>query len=206
MSKVIEKTGKTIDEAVEAAILELNTTKESVNIEVLEEPSKGLLGIGAKPALIRVTLNEDNRNEIIDEFLLKMASLMDLSITNKIEAKEDKISVSIEGKDLGLLIGYRGETLEALQTIIGVVANKNKDNYKRIELDAENYREKRKETLTNLAKKKANEVIKYNKNITLEPMSAYERRIIHMALQDNDKITTYSIGEEPYRKIVIKKA
>ena len=205
MSNVIEKTGKTIDEAVEAALLELNTSKENVVITVLEEPSKGLLGIGAKPALVKVEL-KDNRNEIIDEFLLKMAGLMDLSITNKIEEKEDKISVNIEGKDLGLLIGYRGETLEALQTILGVVANKNKDNYLRIELDAENYREKRKETLTNLAKKKANDVIKYNKNITLEPMSAYERRIIHMALQDNDKITTYSIGEEPYRKIVIKKA
>jgi len=204
MSKFIEKTGKTIDEAIEAALLELNATKENTKIEVLEEPSKGLLGIGAKPALVRVTLN-DNRNEIIDEFLLKMARLMDLSIVNKIEEKEDKISVSIEGKDLGLLIGYRGETLEALQTLLGVIANKDKDNYLRIELDAENYREKRKETLTNLAKKKANDVIKYNKNVTLEPMSAYERRIIHVALQDNDKITTYSIGEEPYRKIVIKK-
>lgn len=205
MSKVIEKTGKTVDEAVEAALLEFNTTRDNVTIEVIEEPSKGLLGIGAKPAFVRITLNENNRNEIIDEFLLKMASLMDLSITNKIEEKEDKISVNIEGKDLGLLIGYRGETLEALQTIVGVVANKNKDSYMRIELDAENYREKRKETLTNLARKKASEVVKYNKNITLEPMSAYERRIIHMALQDNDKITTYSIGEEPYRKIVIKK-
>jgi len=204
MLKSIEKTGKTIDEAIEAALLELNAAKENTKVEILEEPSKGLLGIGAKPALVRVTLN-DNRNEIINEFLLKMAGLMDLSITNKIEEKEDKISVSIEGKDLGLLIGYRGETLEALQTLLGVVANKDKENYLRIELDAENYREKRKETLTNLARKKAGEAIKYNKNITLEPMSAYERRIIHMALQDNDKITTYSIGEEPYRKIVIKK-
>ncbi|MBQ7668226.1 MAG: protein jag [Clostridia bacterium] len=204
MSKVIEKTGKTVDEAVEAALLELNTTKENVKVEVVEEPSKGLLGIGSKPALVRVTLN-DNRNEIINEFLTKMASLMDLSITNKIEEKEDKIAVNIEGKDLGLLIGYRGETLEALQVITSVIANKNKDNFVRIELDAENYREKRKETLENLAKKKANDVLKYNKNITLEPMTAYERRIIHMALQDNEKITTYSVGEEPYRKIVIKK-
>jgi len=205
MSKVIEKSGKTIDEAVEAALVELNTTRDNVKIEVLEEPSKGLLGIGAKPALVKVTL-ADNRTEVIDEFLLKMAGLMDLSITNKIEASEEKISVNIEGEGLGLLIGYRGETLEALQTLVGVVANKDKDNYLRVELDAENYREKRKETLTNLARKKANDVIKYNKNITLEPMSAYERRIIHMALQDNEKITTYSIGEEPYRKIVIKKA
>ena len=151
MSKVIEKSGKTVDEAVEAALLELNTTKENVKVEVVEEPSKGLLGIGSKPALVRVTLN-DNRNEIINEFLTKMASLMDLSITNKIEEKEDKISVNIEGKDLGLLIGYRGETLEALQVITSVIANNNKDNFVRIELDAENYREKRKETLENLAK------------------------------------------------------
>ena len=131
---------------------------------------------------------------------------MNITLTNTIEEKDGRISVNMEGNDMGLLIGYRGETLEALQMLLGVVANKNADDYVRIDLDAENYREKRKETLKNLASKKAYEAVKYNKNITLEPMNAYERRIIHMALQENDKVTTYSIGEEPYRKIVIKKA
>ena len=205
MAKCIEKTGKTVEEAVELALTELNVTEENVNIEVLEEPAKGLLGIGAKPALVKVTL-KDNKNEIINEFLTKIAGFMDITLTNKIEEKDGRISVNMEGNDMGLLIGYRGETLEALQTILGVVANKDAEEYVRIDLDAENYREKRKETLKNLASKKAYEAVKYNKNITLEPMNAYERRIIHMALQENDKVTTYSIGEEPYRKIVIKKA
>jgi spoIIIJ-associated protein len=205
MAKFVEKTGKTVEEAVELALKELNVSEENVNIEVLEEPAKGLLGIGAKPAVVKVTL-KDNKNEIINEFLTKIAGLMDITLTNTIEEKDGRISVNMEGNDMGLLIGYRGETLEALQTILGVVANKGSEDYVRIDLDAENYREKRKETLKNLASKKAYEAVKYNKNITLEPMNAYERRIIHMALQENDKVTTYSIGEEPYRKIVIKKA
>jgi len=205
MAKCIEKTGKTVEEAVELALQELGVSEENVKIEILEEPAKGLLGIGAKPALIKVTV-KDNKNEIINEFLTRIAGFMDISLTNKIEEKDGRISVNMEGNDMGLLIGYRGETLEALQTILGVVANKGSEEYVRIDLDAENYREKRKETLKNLASKKAYEAVKYNKNITLEPMNAYERRIIHMALQENDKVTTYSIGEEPYRKIVIKKA
>lgn len=205
MAKSIEKTGKTVDEAVDLALSELNTSKENVEIEVLEEPAKGLLGIGAKPAVVRVTV-KDRRNEIIDEFLQKIAGFMNISLNNTISENDGRISVNMEGNDMGLLIGYRGETLEALQTLLAVVANKDANDYVKIDLDAENYREKRKETLKNLATKKAYEAVKYNKNITLEPMNAYERRIIHMALQDNDKVTTYSIGEEPYRKIVIKKA
>lgn len=205
MAKSIEKTGKSVEEAVELALKELNTTKENVEIEVLEEAAKGLLGIGAKPAVVKVTL-KDNRNEVINEFLGKIAGFMNISLTNQIEEKDGRLSVNMEGNDMGLLIGYRGETLEAIQTLLGVVANKGSENYMKIDLDAENYREKRKETLKNLASKKAYEAVRYNKNITLEPMNAYERRIIHMALQENDKVTTYSIGEEPYRKIVIKKA
>lgn len=205
MAKCIEKTGKTIEEAIELALNELNTSKDCVDIEIIEEPAKGLLGIGAKPAVVKVTM-KDNRNEIINEFLGKIAGCMNINLTNTIEEKDGRISVNMEGNDMGLLIGYRGETLEALQTILGVVANKGSEDYMKIDLDAENYREKRKETLKNLASKKAYEAVKYNKNITLEPMNAYERRIIHMALQENDKVTTYSIGEEPYRKIVIKKA
>jgi spoIIIJ-associated protein len=205
MAKSIEKTGKTVEEAIELALAELNVAKENVNVEILEEPAKGLLGIGAKPAVVKVTV-KDNRNEIINEFLQKIAGFMNISLSSKIEEVDGRISVNMEGNDMGLLIGYRGETLEALQTILGVVANKGAEEYMKIDLDAENYREKRKETLKNLANKKAYEAVKYNKNITLEPMNAYERRVIHMALQDNDKVTTYSIGEEPYRKIVIKKA
>ena len=138
MAKSIEKTGKTIDEAVELALNELNVSKEQVEIEVLEEPAKGLLGIGAKPALVKVTL-KNNRNEVINEFLTNIAANMNITLKTEIEEKDGRVSVNMEGNDIGLLIGYRGETLEALQTLLGVVANKDTDDYMKIDLDAENY-------------------------------------------------------------------
>lgn len=221
MANVIEKMGKTIDEAVRIALEELNVTKDDVTIEVLEEPTKGLLGIGAKPALVRVTVNETTNNNVetvdslAEESLDKKALVKDvisditshlgLEITSNIEDTNEALKVNLDGENLGLVIGYKGETLDALQLLTNVIVNKNGE-YKRIEIDAQNYREKRKETLVNLAHKKARDVVKYGKNITLEPMSPYERRIIHTALQDDAKVTTISVGTEPFRKVVIKKA
>lgn len=204
MSKFVEKTGKTTEEAITLALRELKISKEEAIIEVIEEPVKGLLGIGARPAVVRVSKNND-RTKVIDEFLTKVAGNMEISVKNSFEEKDGRLFVNMQGENMGLLIGYRGETLEALQNIVTVVANKNEEEFIKVELDAENYKEKRKNTLISFANKKANDAIKYNKSVTLEPMAAYERRIIHMALQENDKITTYSVGEEPYRKIVIKK-
>ena len=216
MGRMLEKIAKTIDEAVEEALLELNVSKEEVEIEVLEEPTKGLLGIGAKPALVRVTVKDvvieekneeikEDKKEKVNEVLNTIANCMGLNINSDIKEDEDVIKVDINGENLGLIIGHKGENLDALQLLTSVIVNKTGD-YKRIELDVQNYREKRKETLIHLAHKKARDVIKYGKNITLEPMTPYERRIIHTALQDDAKVVTTSIGTEPFRKVVIKKA
>lgn len=209
MSNFVEKIGKTVDEAVKMALQELNTTEENVEIEVLEEPTKGLLGIGAKPALVRVSVKEEkveeNKADKVNEVISSITSCLGLNIKSNVEDTTEALKVNLEGENLGLIIGYKGETLDALQLLTNVIINKNGE-YKRVEIDAQNYREKRKETLTALAHKKARDVIKYGKNITLEPMTPYERRIIHTALQDDSKVTTVSIGSEPFRKVVIKKA
>ena len=211
MSNFVEKIGKTVDEAVKMALQELNTTEENVEIEVLEEPTKGLLGIGAKPALVRVSVKEEkvaveeNKADKVNEVISNITSCLGLNIKSNVEDTADALKVNLEGENLGLIIGYKGETLDALQLLTNVIINKNGE-YKRVEIDAQNYREQRKETLSALAHKKARDVIKYGKNITLEPMTPYERRIIHTALQDDSKVTTVSIGSEPFRKVVIKKA
>jgi len=203
MSNMIEKSAKTVEEAVNEALAELNVTKDNVEIEVLEEPTKGLLGIGAKPALVRVTVKE-NKTDIVNNFLTTMGSCLGVNVTTTFEEKEESIGVNLSGENMGIIIGHKGETLDALQLLANVIANKTGD-YKRFELDAQNYREKRKETLTALAHKKARDVIKYGRNITLEPMNPYERMLIHTALQDDEKVTTISVGNEPYRKVMIKK-
>jgi len=203
MSNMIEKSAKTVEEAVNEALAELNVTKDNVEIEVLEEPTKGLLGIGAKPALVRVTAKE-NKNDIVNNFLVTMGSCLGVDVTTSFENKEESVSVNLSGENMGIIIGHKGETLDALQLLANVIANKTGD-YKRFELDAQNYREKRKETLTALAQKKARDVIKYGRNITLEPMNPYERMLIHTALQNDEKVTTISVGNEPYRKVMIKK-
>lgn len=215
MGKMLDKIAKTVDEAVNEALLELNVSKEEVEIEVLEEPTKGLLGIGAKPALVRVTVKEEaeevkkenvseEKKEKVNEVLNSIVNSMGLNINSKIEEESDVIKVNIDGENLGLIIGHKGENLDALQLLTSVIVNKTGD-YKRIELDVQNYREKRKETLIHLAKKKARDVVKYGRNITLEPMTPYERRIIHTALQEDKKVETISVGTEPFRKVVIKK-
>lgn len=220
MSSVVEKMGKTVDEAVKLALEELNATEDKVMIEVLEEPTKGILGLGAKPALVRVTekINNEKENKVNDvvengidkkqlavDVISDITSHLGLNITSEIEDKEESLSVNLNGENLGLVIGYKGETLDALQLLTNVIVNKNGE-YKRVEIDAQNYRAKRRDTLIALAHKKARDVIKYGRNITLEPMTPYERRIIHTALQDDTKVTTTSIGTEPFRKVVIKKA
>lgn len=203
MGKTVQKTGKTIEDAVKEALSELNTTEDKVVVEVVEEPTKGLLGIGAKAAIVRVTEKEDKKS-LVDNFLSDISNCLAIDFTKTFEEKEDSLRVNLDGKDMGLIIGHKGETLDALQLLTSVIANKNGE-YKRIELDVQNYRAKRKETLISLAQRKAREVIKYGRSITLEPMTPYERRIIHTALQEDEKVTTESTGLEPFRKVVIKK-
>jgi spoIIIJ-associated protein len=201
MENTIERTGKTVDEAIETALEDLKAKKEDVTIDIIEEPNKGIFGIGGKMARVKVTLNK--KVETIKEFLSEMFDKMDIEVEIDVKENEDTIMVNLSGERMGLLIGRRGETLDALQQIINAVANKGSSEYKRIVVDTENYRKKREETLIAMANKIANSVMKYKKSITLEPMNPYERRIIHSALQNNKGIQTYSIGEEPNRKVVI---
>jgi spoIIIJ-associated protein len=199
----IEKSGKTVGEAVESALAELNAPREEVDIEVIEEPSKGLFGfIGVKPARVRVKVKETAARQA-KELLGKIMGLMNLDVDIDLIEKDEKVLININGPDLGILIGRRGETLDALQYLVNLSANKNIEKRKRIFIDIEGYRKRREDTLKKLAFKLADKARQRGRNVILEPMNSMERRIIHTALQGRDDIYTFSEGEEPYRKIII---
>jgi len=201
---VIEQSGKTVEEAISLALEQLEVTEDQVEIEILQEGNKGLLGLKKqKEAKIRVTLF-DYAAEITKDFLGDLLDNMKIEATIEIEEIEDKINVNIESKNSGIIIGRHGETLDALQFLTSIVVNRNNPTYKKVIIDTEGYRGKREETLINLAKRLAQKAIETNKSVSLEPMNPYERRIIHASLQANDKIETYSVGEDPFRKVVIK--
>lgn len=201
--KVLEKSGKTIEEALQLALTELNLTEDEIEYEVLEEPKNGFLGIiGNKEALIRVTKKENSQDNLAEFFNLLFEKLrLNPQVTYREE--NGNIFVSLEGEDLGILIGRRGETLDSVQFLANLFINKSKDDYKKVIVDVEDYRKKREETLVNLADRLSQKVKRTGRKISLEPMSPHERRIIHMALQENKSVNTYSEGMEPFRKVVI---
>jgi len=199
----IEKTGKTVDEAVKIALEELKVSKEKVEIEVIEEPSRGIFGfIGTKQAKVKVTVI-DNPEEDAVNFLKDVLRAMGLEARLKTGLKGDTLNIEVLGKDMGVLIGRRGQTLDSIQYLVSLVVNKERENYLRVVLDTEDYRRKREQTLVRLANKLAYKVKKTGKDIVLEPMNPYERRIIHSALQGHPEVITKSQGEEPFRRVVI---
>lgn len=202
--RVVEKSAKTVEEAVELALTELQLEKDQVEISILEQPVKGFLGfIGTKDALVRVKEKYNIVNEA-QKFLEKIFNTMESKPTiNVIYNSEDNLVINLTGENLGLLIGRRGDTLDALQFLLNLVINKNSEKRIKIILDVENYRSKREETLFKLAKRLSDKAKRTGKKIVLEPMNPHERRLIHMSLQDDHRINTYSEGEEPYRKVVI---
>lgn len=201
--KTLEIKGKTIEEAINNAIIDLGVDREEIDYEVLEEPSKGIFGIfGTKPALIRVIV-KDNPVKKTTEVIKKIVSTMDLPVEIKVVENGQIINVNMQGPDLGVLIGRRGETLDALQYLVNLAVNKNLEKRQKIILDVEGYRYRREDTLQKLAQRLADKARRRGKSVVLEPMNAQERRIIHTALQKRDDIYTFSEGEEPYRKIVI---
>lgn len=202
MSKVIETTGKTVDDAVDAALDELGAEIDDVEVTVLDEGSKGLFGIGGKQARVQVRLKM-GLAEVGTRFLESVFEKMNADADIEKFEDEDSILLKVSGKDSGIIIGRRGETLDALQYLTSLVVNKNSGRYKRLTIDIENYRKKREETLVRLAKRLADKVIRYRRNVSLEPMNPYERRIIHSTLQNNEYVETYSVGEDPNRKVVI---
>ena len=202
--KTLEKSGKTIDEAIDAALEELGRSREDVTIEIVKMPSKGIFGIGAKDAIVRVSA-EDSATAYAMEFLTNIFKKFELDVTIRAVEGEEFITLDLVGKDLGILIGRRGETLDALQYLTNLTVSRHFEDRNKFILDVEGYRAKREETLERLAKKLAERVKESGKNMSLEPMSPYERRIIHTVLQSDDHVRTFSEGEEPYRKVVIAK-
>lgn len=200
----IEVSAKTVDDAITNALVQLGTTSDKIEYEVIEKGSAGFLGFNSKPAVIRVR-KKYSMTESVKEFLDGVFSCMHMEVEIELEydEEEDTLEIELKGDDMGVLIGKRGQTLDSLQYLASLVANKESEKYIRVKMDTENYRKRRKTTLENLAKNIAYKVKRTRKPVTLEPMNPYERRIIHSALQNDKYVCTHSEGEEPYRKVVI---
>lgn len=201
--RVCEKSGKTIEDAMNSALAELGVERSQVEVQVLEEPSKGLFGIiGAKLAKVKVTV-KDTPVDRACLFLKEVAESMGIAVKLEVETDSDVIKINFTGDDLGILIGRRGDTLDALQYLVNLVANRKEESRVRMVLDVEGYRKRREQTLQKLAMKLADKVRRRGQEVVLEPMNPHERRVIHTALQNNRFVYTTSQGEEPFRKIVI---
>lgn len=199
-----EYTGKNVEEALTKACVDLGITTDMVEYNVIEKGSNGILGIGSKPAKIEARKNAAIE-DIADEFLRKVFSAMEIAVKSniKVDEKNGVVNIELIGDDMGILIGKRGQTLDSLQYLVSIVINKESEKYLRVKLDTENYRERRKATLENLAKNISFKVKRIKKPVALEPMNPYERGIIHSALQNDKFVTTKSEGEEPYRHVVV---
>lgn len=203
MTNRYEVVAKTPEEAIEQALKALNATIDEVEIEILEEAPKGLLGfLKSKDVKVIATKKVSIEDKAVT-FLNDMLKGMKIDAKLDVTKSENELKIDMDGENMGIVIGRRGQTLDALQYLVSLVLNKGSEDYTRVILDTENYREKREKSLINLANKLAYKAKKYRKNITLEPMNPYERRVIHASLQDNQHVSTKSEGEEPYRKVVI---
>ncbi|NLY29326.1 MAG: protein jag [Firmicutes bacterium] len=204
--RTIERSARTVEEAIAEALEELQVTREDVEIEVLDEGSRAFLGlIGGKLARVRVTV-KDKREEKAQATAEFLKGILDrMGIVTKVDytwEDEDVLKLDIQGEELGLVIGRRGETLDALQYLVSLAMNRNGE-WVRIILDAEGYRARREETLRNLALRLGERVKRTGRRAVLDPMNAMERRIIHLALQDDSGVETHSEGVAPYRRVII---
>lgn len=201
--KAVEKTGKTVDDAVSLALKDLGASMEEVEVTVLDEPTKGIFGFfGAKMARVMVSL-KNGPSQKATNLLKNIFRSMQMQVGINANEKDHEIQINLEGSDLGILIGRRGETLDSLQYLVNLSVNKNQEVRKKVIIDIEGYRRRREETLQKLALKLADKAKQRGRNVVLEPMSSQERRIIHTVLQGRDDVYTFSEGEEPCRKIII---
>ncbi|MCK5764072.1 MAG: protein jag [Clostridiales bacterium] len=201
--KSVIRTGNNINEAVELALIELDATRENVEIEVLEESSKGIFGLfRTKDAKVLITLNE-NAHTIAKEFLQSIFEKMNMKVMINAKIDNNVLNIELSGDEMALLIGKRGQTLDSIQYLVSLFVNRKREDYIRVFLDTENYREKRTKTLEKLAQRMADKARKMRKDIILEPMNPYERRIIHSTLQNNKFVSTKSDGEDPNRRVII---
>ena len=200
----IEVSAKTVDDALTEASVKLGTTSDKLEYEVIEKGSSGFLGIGSRNAVIRVKVKASVEDEV-RKFLGQVFSAMEMEVEILIKVKEEDkfIDVELKGPDMGVLIGKRGQTLDSLLYLTNLAINKHSENYYKVKIDTEDYRNRRKETLENLAKNIAYKVKRTKRAYPLEPMNPFERRIIHSALQNDKYVTTHSEGDEPYRHVVV---
>ena len=230
MIKTLEKTARTEDEAIAAALAELGMDRDDVSVEIVERAKSGFLGIGASPAVIRVSyeapdpveekapaapvaepvkaaateVDENPDYAAIRQFLSGLLERMGVKAQIEISTRENGgINVNLSGNGMGAIIGRRGETLDAIQHLTNYAVNRGSEKHLHISVDAENYRSKREESLTRLAEKMAEKAIKYKRSMALEPMNSYERHVIHTALQNYEGVTTSSTGVEPNRRVVV---
>ncbi|THF73497.1 RNA-binding cell elongation regulator Jag/EloR [Cohnella fermenti] len=195
--------GKTVEAAVRSGLNQLGVEEDRVEVSILEHPSRGLFGlIGSKDAKVELSVKPDGIEEAM-AFLRELTGAMDLQVAVERSEEAEQTTINLTGGELGILIGRRGQTLDSLQYLTNIVANRHSDKHLRVVLDAENFRERRKQTLEALSERMASRVIRSKREVVLEPMSSQERKIIHSRLQSNPYVKTYSQGDEPNRSIVI---
>ncbi|MCD7835186.1 MAG: protein jag [Lachnospiraceae bacterium] len=200
----IEISAKTVSDAINEACQKLGITSDKLDYQVIEEGSNGFLGIGSKPAVIKAARKssvQDSAKDFLNDVFNAMN--MNVNIAVNYDEQEKNMDILLTGDEMGVLIGKRGQTLDSLQYLVSLVVNRESEEYIRVKVDTENYRERRKETLENLAKNIAYKVKRTRKSVSLEPMNPYERRIIHSALQNDKYVTTHSEGDEPFRRVVV---
>ncbi len=200
----VEFSAKTVNEAITEACQKLGVTSDKLDYQIVDEGSAGFLGLGSKPAIIKAA-KKFSIEDTAKDFLQNVFEAMNLTvlITIKYDEETKNMEIDLSGDEMGVLIGKRGQTLDSLQYLVSLVVNKESEDYIRIKIDTENYRERRKETLENLAKNIAYKVKRSRRPVSLEPMNPYERRIIHSALQNDKYVSTHSEGDEPFRRVVV---
>ena len=198
----MEFTGKTVQEAIENGLKEMNLEEDKAEIKVIEEPTKGFLGIAAKKAKVEITEKKTDGERAV-EFLNGLLDLMNVNAKSNLTEEDEKVVIDIITDNSSAIIGYRGEVLDALQNLAGAVANTGREDYRRVVVDCENYRTKREDTLVSLAHKLEAKAVRMGRKINLEPMNPYERRILHSALAASEDVKTLSEGKEPNRYVSI---
>ncbi|WP_079477488.1 RNA-binding cell elongation regulator Jag/EloR [Halobacillus salinus] len=201
--KQITATGTTMDEAIESALKQLQTSKDQVDVHVIDEGKKGFLGFGSKPAIVQVSIRK-NPVQDAESFIQDVAAQMGAPVTIKTDVKDRDITMDLESDKVAMLIGKRGQTLNSLQYLAQLVINRESNQFYTVMIDAEGYRGRRRETLESLAERLADKAIRTGKDVRIEPMPSYERKIIHSVLQNNREVETYSDGKEPRRFVVIR--
>lgn len=200
----IEVSAKTVDDAITESLVKLGTTSDKIEYEIIEKGSSGFLGIGSRPAVIKVRKKSDVE-DYVNDFLSNVFQAMGMEVEILINKSEDGkvVDVELKGEEMGVLIGKRGQTLDSLQYLTNLAVGKQVTEYVKVKIDTEDYRKRRRDTLENLAKNIAYKVKRTKHPVSLEPMNPFERRVIHSALQNDRYVSTHSEGEEPYRHVVV---